>query len=113
MTSHTLPDDPVYAFCPAYDIDNMPQQIRIVFDSMPGYVPTALVALTLEDAERICDRLNARIGSTGPMPGPPSPAAPCPPPAMKPPIEPGKPVYSRQRALRHLRATGRWGSHVA
>ena len=47
MTSHTLPDDPVYAFCPAYDFDNMPQQIRIVFDSMPGYVPTALVALSL------------------------------------------------------------------
>ena len=46
MTSHTLPDDPVYAFCPAYDFDNMPQQIRIVFDSMPGYVPTALVALS-------------------------------------------------------------------
>ena len=62
MTSHTLPDDPVYAFCPAYDFGNMPQQIRIVFDSMPGYVPTALVALSLDDALRICDRLNARIG---------------------------------------------------
>ena len=48
MTSHTLPDDPVYAFCPAYDFGNMPQQIRIVFDSMPGYVPTALVALSLK-----------------------------------------------------------------
>ena len=47
MTSHTLPDDPVYAFCPAYDFGNMPQQIRIVFDSMPGYIPTALVALSL------------------------------------------------------------------
>ena len=43
------------------------------------------------------------------MRGPLSPAGPCPPPAMKPPIEPGKPVYSRQRALRHLRATGKWG----
>ena len=41
-SSHTLPDDPVYAFCPAYDLDNVPQQIRIVFDNMPGYVPTAL-----------------------------------------------------------------------
>ena len=88
-SSHTLPDDPVYAFCPAYDFDNMPQQIRIVFADMPGYVPTALVALTLDDAERICDRLNARSDSTG-MPGPPSPAGPCPPPAMKPPIEPNK-----------------------
>ena len=33
-----------------------------MFDSMPGYVPTALVALSLDDALRICDRLNARIG---------------------------------------------------
>ena len=89
MTSHTLPDDPVYAFCPAYDFDNMPQQIRIVFDSMPGYVPTALVALNLDDALRICDRLNARIGLDE-MPGPPSLPAPCPPLAMKPPIEPNK-----------------------
>ena len=39
-SSHTLPDDPVYAFCPSYDLDNVPQQIRIVFDNMPGYVPT-------------------------------------------------------------------------
>jgi len=58
----TLPDDPVYAFCPAYDAAGQPQQIRIVFDGLPGFVPTALVALTLEDAERLCDRLNARLG---------------------------------------------------
>lgn len=62
MTSHTLPDNPDYAFCPAYDLGDEPQQIRIVIDGMAGYVPTALVALTLEDAERICDRLNARLG---------------------------------------------------
>ena len=61
-SSHTLPDDPVYAFCPSYDLDNVPQQIRIVFDNMPGYVPTALFALTLDDALRICNRLNARLG---------------------------------------------------
>ena len=36
-SSHTLPDDPVYAFCPSYDLYNVPQQIRIVFDNMPGY----------------------------------------------------------------------------
>ena len=56
-SSHTLPDDPVYAFCPSYDLDNVPQQIRIVFDNMPGYVPTALFALSLDDALRICNRL--------------------------------------------------------
>ena len=46
--SHTLPDDPVYAFTPAYELSDEPQQIRIVFDGMAGYVPTALVALTLK-----------------------------------------------------------------
>lgn len=29
---------------------------------MTGCIPTALVAMTLEDAERFCDRLNARLG---------------------------------------------------
>ena len=41
---------------------DQPQQIRIVFDGMEGYVPTAMVALTLDDAERLCDRLNRRLG---------------------------------------------------
>ena len=58
----TLPDDPVYAFTPAYDLGDEPQQIRIVFEGMTGYVPTALVALSVDDAERLCDRLNARLG---------------------------------------------------
>ena len=62
MTAHTLPDEPVYAFAPEYDLPDQPQQIRIVFDGMEGYVPTALVALTLDDAERLCNRLNARLG---------------------------------------------------
>ena len=35
---------------------------RIVFQDVPGYVPTALVALTLDDAERLCTKLNARLG---------------------------------------------------
>ena len=60
--SHELPDDPVYAFCPAYDFEDQVQQIRIVFENMPGYVPTAMVALTIEDAENLCDKLNRRLG---------------------------------------------------
>jgi len=59
---HTLPDSPIFAFCPAYDPPGEPQPIRLVFAGVPGYVPTALVALTLDDAERLCDRLNARLG---------------------------------------------------
>lgn len=58
----SLPENPVYAFCPAYAPPDRPQQIRIVFEDIPGYVPTALVALTLADAERLCTRLNARLG---------------------------------------------------
>ena len=58
----TLPDNPMYAFCPEYGPHDQPQQIRIVFENMPGYVPTALVALTLDDAERLCSKLNSRLG---------------------------------------------------
>ena len=57
-----LPDKPVFAFCPEYALPDRPQQIRIVFQDLPGYVPTALVALTLDDAERLCSKLNARLG---------------------------------------------------
>ena len=62
MTAQTLPDDPNYCFCPAYDIEDEVQQIRIVIEGMSGYIPTALVALTVEDAERLCDKLNRRLG---------------------------------------------------
>ena len=41
---HTLPEDCVYAFCPAYEPADQPQRIRIVFDGVPGFVPTALDA---------------------------------------------------------------------
>ncbi len=62
MTAQNLPEDSNYAFCPSYHLGDEPQQIRIVFEDMGGYVPTALVALTIADAERLCDRLNARLG---------------------------------------------------
>ena len=62
MTAQTLPDEPNYCFVPAYDVEAEVQQIRIVIEGMAGYVPTALVALTVESAEDICDRLNRRLG---------------------------------------------------
>ena len=62
MATHELPEEPVFAFAPSYDLPDQPQQIRIVFENMEGYIPTALVALTLADAERLCDRLNRRLG---------------------------------------------------
>ena len=62
MTTQNLPDDTNYAFCPSYELGDDPQQIRIIFEGLQGYVPTALVALTVASAEQLCDRLNARLG---------------------------------------------------
>lgn len=64
MTAQNLPDNLNYCFCPAYDLGDEVQQIRIVVEGMSGFIPTALVALTLDDAQNICDRLNARLGLT-------------------------------------------------
>ena len=47
---------------PAYDVEADVQQIRIVIEGLAGHVPTALVALDLDDALSICDKLNRRIG---------------------------------------------------
>ncbi len=62
MTAQTLPDNPDFCFAPAYDIEADVQQIRIVIEGLSGHVPTALVALDLDDALSICDKLNRRIG---------------------------------------------------
>ncbi|MCY3846465.1 MAG: hypothetical protein OXH69_23315 [Acidobacteria bacterium] len=62
MTAQTLPDNPNFCFCPAYDVEADVQQIRIVIEGLTGHVPTALIALDLEDALRICDKLNRRLG---------------------------------------------------
>ena len=55
MTAQTLPDEPNFCFCPAYDVETDVQQIRIVIDGLAGHVPTALIALDLDDALSICD----------------------------------------------------------
>ena len=67
MTAQTLPDNPNFCFCPAYDVETEVQQIRIVIEGMAGHVPTALVTLDLDDALNICDKLNrpARAGPGG------------------------------------------------
>ena len=62
MTAQTLPDEPNFCFCPAYDVEADVQQIRIVIEGLSGHVPTALVALDLDDALSICDKLNRRLG---------------------------------------------------
>ena len=62
MTAQTLPDKPNYCFAPAYDVEADVQQIRLVIEGLAGHVPTALVALDLDGALSICDRLNRRLG---------------------------------------------------
>ncbi|MDE0718295.1 MAG: hypothetical protein OXH64_10200 [Rhodospirillaceae bacterium] len=62
MTAQTLPDEPNFCFCPAYDVETEMQQIRIVIEGLAGHVPTALVTLDLDDALSICDKLNRRLG---------------------------------------------------
>ena len=62
MPVQTLPDEPNFCFCPAYDVETEVQQIRIVIEGLAGHVPTALVSLDLENALDICDKLNRRLG---------------------------------------------------
>ena len=62
MTAQTLPDNPNFCFAPAYDVETDVQQIRIVIEGLAGHVPTALIALNLDDALDVCDKLNRRIG---------------------------------------------------
>ena len=62
MTAQTLPDEPDFCFVPAYDVETDVQQIRIVIEGLAGHVPTALIALNLDDALNICDKLNRRLG---------------------------------------------------
>ena len=60
--SADLPDEPNFCFVPAYDIEADVQQIRIVIEGMSGQVPTVQIALGLDDALSICDKLSRRIG---------------------------------------------------
>ena len=62
MTAQTLPDEPNFCFVPAYDVEVDVQQIRLVIEGLSGHIPTALVALDLDDALSICDKLNRRLG---------------------------------------------------
>ena len=62
MSLQQIEANPTYAFCPAYDFPDEPQEIRIVFLGHPGYISTSLSTANLEDAETLCDKLNAKMG---------------------------------------------------
>ena len=64
MSSTNLPDNPVYAFAPVEDSDTGVWQIRIVVDGMDVTVGTSLVALGIEEAMAVADRLNRPLGWT-------------------------------------------------
>ncbi|MDE0520629.1 MAG: hypothetical protein OXH79_01570 [Boseongicola sp.] len=49
---------------PACNVETDVQQVRIVIEGLAGHVPTALIALDLDDALTICDKLNRRLGFT-------------------------------------------------
>ena len=62
MTLQPIGANPTYAFCPAYDFADEPQEIRIVFLGHPGYISTSLTTSNLQEAETLCDHLNAKLG---------------------------------------------------
>ena len=62
MPPQTIPDNPNFCFAPAYDVETDVQQIRIVIEGLAGHVPTAMIALDLDGALDICDKLNRRLG---------------------------------------------------
>ena len=62
MTAHTLPGEPIFGFASACEVETKLQQIRIAIEGLASHVPTALVALSLDDALSICEKLNHRLG---------------------------------------------------
>ena len=78
MTAQTLPDNPNFCFVPAYDVETEVQQIRIVIEGLsPGTFRPRLIALDLDDALSICDKLNRSASDTTARLGPPWPPPPC------------------------------------
>ena len=62
MTADTLPDAVDFVFCPEALPEEEVHRIVLVVEGMGGVIPTSLVTLTDEDAQRLCDRLNRRLG---------------------------------------------------
>ena len=58
----SLPDNPLYCFCPFSDSDGEPPQIRILVEGLAFAIPTALVALSHVDGLVLADRLNRALG---------------------------------------------------
>ena len=51
-----------YAFCPGYTEEDQEQRIVIAFEGESGFYNTGIFAGDLDDAEMLCDTLNAPLG---------------------------------------------------
>ena len=62
MTADTLPDEVDLVFCPEALPEEEVHRVVLVVEGMARPIPTSLVTPTDEDARRLCDRLNRRLG---------------------------------------------------
>ena len=62
MSAQTLHDDVDFVFCPQTPAEDELHRIAITMEGVNRPVPTSLFALSVEDAPRLCDRLNRRLG---------------------------------------------------
>ena len=62
MTADTLPNEVDFVFCPEALPEEEVHRVVLVVEGMARPIPTSLIMLTDEDARRLCDRLNLRLG---------------------------------------------------
>ena len=61
-----MPDDPDYLFLAGALPEKGLPRIAIAVRGLCGSIPTALIVLGIDDALRVCDRLNRRLGHDRP-----------------------------------------------
>ena len=62
MSTATLPDRPDYVFCTEELPEDEVYRVAIAMDGLDAVIPTVTIAVTLDSALDICDRLNRRLG---------------------------------------------------
>ena len=62
MTADTLPDEVDFVFCPEALPEEEVHRVLLAVEGMARPIPTSLITLADEDARRVCDRLNRRLG---------------------------------------------------
>ena len=77
MTADTLPDEVDFVFCPEALPEEEVHRVVLVVEGMARPIPTSLITLADEAAQRVCDRLNGVSGTATATPGPRSPPDAC------------------------------------